>query len=159
MSYRYSNSFIKPGLNTLTSPSPSSYTYELWSWGLNSSGQLGLNNTTNYSSPKQIGALATWATVSSGAGNATATKTDGTLWSWGRNDYGQLGLGSISNYSSPKQVGALTIWSTIASGFDHVLAIRTDGTLWSWGRNNYGQLGFSSVYTVSYTHLTLPTKA
>ena len=36
----------------------------LWSWGLNTSGQLGLGNITYYSSPKQIGALATWKTVS-----------------------------------------------------------------------------------------------
>ena len=27
---------------------------ELWAWGLNTSGQLGQNNTTNYSSPVQI---------------------------------------------------------------------------------------------------------
>ena len=35
----------------------------LFSWGLNSGGQLGLGNTTNYSSPKQVGLLTTWLNI------------------------------------------------------------------------------------------------
>ena len=35
----------------------------LYSWGYNASGQLGLGNTTTYSSPKQVGALTTWLSV------------------------------------------------------------------------------------------------
>ena len=35
----------------------------LYSWGQNNAGQLGLGNTTYYSSPKQIGALATWLKI------------------------------------------------------------------------------------------------
>ena len=38
----------------------------LWSWGLNSSGQLGINNSTSYSSPKQVGSLTNWINVSAG---------------------------------------------------------------------------------------------
>jgi len=35
----------------------------LWGWGYNGQGQVGINNTTTYSSPKQIGALATWSKI------------------------------------------------------------------------------------------------
>ena len=35
----------------------------LLAWGLGTSGQLGLSNTTNYSSPKQVGTLTTWGSV------------------------------------------------------------------------------------------------
>lgn len=35
----------------------------LWVWGQNTGGRLGTNNTTNYSSPVQVGALTTWAKV------------------------------------------------------------------------------------------------
>ena len=35
----------------------------LFSWGVNSSGQLGLGNTTNYSSPKQVGSSTNWGAV------------------------------------------------------------------------------------------------
>ena len=33
---------------------------KLYGWGLNSNGNLGLGNTTDYSSPVQVGALTTW---------------------------------------------------------------------------------------------------
>ena len=118
----------------------------LWAWGRNGAGQLGLGNTTNYSSPKQVGALTNWSKISSGSDNILSIKTDGTLWSWGDNTYGQLGVGNITRYSSPKQVGALTTWLKITSGGYHsVAAIKTDGTLWSWGQNNYGQLGLGNT--------------
>jgi alpha-tubulin suppressor-like RCC1 family protein len=35
----------------------------LWGWGTNNYGALGLGNTTNYSSPKQVGTLTSWLTV------------------------------------------------------------------------------------------------
>ena len=115
MSYRYGASFVDPGLNTLVAPTPT-YTYYLYSWGYNNYGQLGLNNTTNYSSPKQVGSLTNWSSVSSGSYHTLSIKTDKTFWSWGRNNYGQLGLGNTTYYSSPKQVGSLTTWSTLSKG-------------------------------------------
>lgn len=123
-----------------TWPTPPSI--RLLSWGIGTSGALGLGNTTNYSSPKNVGSLTTWLSVAAGDYFAVSTKTDGTLWTWGKNDKGQLGLGNTTYYSSPKQVGALTNWLKISCGRYHTLAIKTDGTLWAWGRNeNYGQLG------------------
>ena len=118
----------------------------LWTWGANNQGGLGLGNTTNYSSPKQIGALTTWSKVTAGYQTAANIKTDGTLWTWGYNNRGQLGIGNITNYSSPKQVGSLTNWystSLGASGF--TLATKTDGSLWSWGYNSDGQLGLGNT--------------
>ena len=78
----------------------------LWAWGRNNFGQLGLGNITNYSSPKQVGALTTWYKIAGGGIHTIAIKTDGTIWSWGYNNNGQLGLGNITDYSSPKQIGA-----------------------------------------------------
>jgi len=123
----------------------------LWAWGKNGNGQLGLGNITNYSSPKQVGALTTWLNVASGVNGefSIAIKTDGTLWSWGRNNNGTLGLGNTTYYSSPKQVGALTTWSTIARNVYHTLATTTGGTLYAWGINTYGSLGQNN--TTSYS--------
>ena len=43
MSQRYLAGFIQAGLfNPLAAPPPPTYTYELWSWGYNAQGQLGL---------------------------------------------------------------------------------------------------------------------
>jgi alpha-tubulin suppressor-like RCC1 family protein len=117
----------------------------LWSWGGNSYGQLGLNNITNYSSPKQVGALTNWSFISCGYDHVLSIKTNGTLWSWGNNPNGQLGKGNTTNYSSPVQVGSLTNWSSISAGCTYSLATRTDGTLWFWGNGlYYGQSGLNS---------------
>jgi alpha-tubulin suppressor-like RCC1 family protein len=94
----------------------------LWSWGKNDAGQLGLGNTTNYSSPKQIGILTNWSTVTATHGATAAVKTDGTLWTWGAGISGQLGLGNITYYSSPKQVGSLTSWLSVSAGAYNILA-------------------------------------
>tara|TARA_Y100001963_G_scaffold19046_1_gene24048 strand:+ start:92 stop:1258 length:1167 start_codon:yes stop_codon:yes gene_type:complete len=112
----------------------------LWSWGYNSYGQLGLNNTTEYSSPVQIPGT-DWDSVGGSSYSAVATKTDGTLWTWGSNTSGELGQNSKVQYSSPVQIPG-TNW---AFGYipnkQYVLAAKTDGTLWSWGANSGGQLG------------------
>tara|TARA_R110000868_G_scaffold122753_1_gene325462 strand:+ start:189 stop:1340 length:1152 start_codon:yes stop_codon:yes gene_type:complete len=153
MSQRYLAGFIQAGLfNPLVAPTPT-YTYELWSWGSNSFGQLGLGTSgagTYKSSPNQVGALTTWSITIAGNADVLAIKTDGTLWSWGRNQAGQLGLGDIASRSSPVQVGALTTWSVIKIGDSHSVAIKTNGTLWSWGSNNQGQLGLGTSGAGTY---------
>jgi alpha-tubulin suppressor-like RCC1 family protein len=116
----------------------------LWTWGTNSNGQLGLGNKTNYSSPKQVGALTNWLKVSAGYSWVAAIKTDGTLWTWGLNSLGQLGLNNLTYYSSPKQVGALTNWSSVSCGYYISGAVKTNGTLWTWGYNGYGTLGYGN---------------
>jgi hypothetical protein len=117
----------------------------IWSWGYNTQGQLGLGNTTYYSSPKQIGALTTWTNVTGFARALMAIK-GGTLWSWGKgNNYGTLGLGNTTSYSSPMQVGLLTNWLSVSGGFYTATSVKTDGTLWVWGRNEKGQLGLNNL--------------
>ena len=99
----------------------------LWTWGLNSTGQLG-NGTVNisYSSPIQVGALTNWKQVTGGYYHTAAIKTDGTLWAWGYNNYGTLGNLTSINYSSPIQVGALTNWKQVA-GVNHCTITIADG--------------------------------
>jgi alpha-tubulin suppressor-like RCC1 family protein len=113
----------------------------MWVWGRNYVGKLGLGDTTDRSSPVQIGALTTWLTVAAGYDHNLAVKTDGTMWGWGFNSAGMLGLGNTTSYSSPVQVGAGTTWSSVDAGEYHSMAIKTDGTLWSWGYGLLGQLG------------------
>lgn len=82
----------------------------LWTWGYNSVGQLGLGNTTSYSSPKQVGSGTNWSKASITRGHALAVRTNGTLWAWGAGTNGKLGLDNTTAYSSPKQVGTSTEW-------------------------------------------------
>ena len=116
----------------------------LWAWGGNNSGRLGLGDTTNRSSPVQVGALTDWLKVSAGYGVNIAVKTNGTLWTWGFGGQGALGLGNTTSYSSPKQVGLLTNWTKGTSGGGFQLAIK-GGTLWSWGQAGAGSLGLGNT--------------
>jgi alpha-tubulin suppressor-like RCC1 family protein len=126
---------------------------QLWTWGTNVYGQLGIGASGNYySSPVQVGTLNNWKQVSASGWGIASIKTDGTLWVWGSNSYGQLGQGNTTYYSSPVQVGALNNWKQVSIGgaevyaggqsaFGSTAAVKTDGTLWAWGSNAAGQLG------------------
>jgi YD repeat-containing protein len=142
MSFRYGSGIVKPGFNPLGAQT-TTVLYNLFSWGRNVYGQLGLGNTTVYSSPKQVGSLTNWSVISAAGELTTAIKTDGTLWSWGYNSQGQLGINTTNSISSPQQVGSLTTWSNLgwSKAYVGISAIKTDGTLWTWGINNVGNLG------------------
>ena len=128
---------------------------ELWVWGNNEEGGLGLNSITFYSSPVQL--PGNWQDVSlnqAAGGDFNAAKKDDKWWVFGLNDYGQLGLNNRTNYSSPVQLPGTT-WSQVMACTTHSLALKTDGTLWSWGKNERGQLGQNGG---NNAHLSSPTQ-
>ena len=89
---------------------------ELYTWGVNNDGQLGNNDTTDRSSPNQIGTDTTWSKMqTSGSYHMGAIKTDGTLWQWGKGTGGALGLNNTTSYSSPMQIPGTT-WDEIQCG-------------------------------------------
>ena len=128
----------------------------LWTWGNNSSAQLGDNSIVNKSTPITTFAGGTnWKQVSAGYKSCMAIKTDGTLWSWGYNGRGQHATNDTTTRSTPVTtfVGG-TNWMQISNGFRHRAVIKTDGTLWTWGYNNSGQLGINNTTTQIITPVT-----
>jgi alpha-tubulin suppressor-like RCC1 family protein len=146
---QYSGIWTMPQVNAAVAAGtwPSPPTGLLLAFGGNYAGKLGLGDTTNRSSPAQVGTLATWTSKIYGGNNFTlAIKNDKTLWSWGYNASGQLGLGNASgNKSLPNQVGSLAIWKTVSGGGTCSAAITTSGTLWTWGGNDQGALGLGDT--------------
>ena len=125
-------------------------TGSLWTWGWNTYGALGTNDTTHRSSPVQtITSGTNWSQVIGNIYNNAAIKTDGRLWLWGRGDFGELGnnqSGAGLRYSSPVQtVSGGTNWKQVSGNGSfftgNIAAIKTDGTLWCWGSGAYGQCG------------------
>ena len=117
----------------------------LWVWGNNYNGVLGLNNTTQYSSPTQIPGT-TWKDINSNGYQSIATKTDGTAWSWGWGNNAGLGQNDNVSRSSPTQIGSGTDWDVPLSSTSYGgSAIKTDGTYWIWGQNTVGQNGFGDI--------------
>lgn len=104
----------------------------LWTWGLNSSGQLGDGSTTNRSSPWTVaGRGLNWVKISVATGLSGAymgaIKSDGSLWTWGANFGGQLGDGSTINKSSPvTTAGGLNSWKVIALSSQVSAAIKEE---------------------------------
>jgi alpha-tubulin suppressor-like RCC1 family protein len=112
----------------------------LWSWGLNTYGQLANNTVGNASSPIQIGALTNWLQAAAGYNFSLAIKSDGTLWAWGYNTTGELGLNDVVNRSSPVQVGVRRGWTKVitttgAGAGTGTCAAINNGQLFTWGRN------------------------
>jgi len=121
----------------------------LWTWGLNSYGQLGLNTIISSSStPIQVGTLSTWNNLATtNYYTLTAIQSNGTLWAWGNNSIGQLGIFSI--LSSPAQKTNNNYWASVSTNKDNTLFTGTDGSLWSVGNNSFGSLGLNT--TTSYS--------
>lgn len=81
----------------------------VWGWGLNSSGQLGDNSTTNRTTPVQVltGAsgcvtnLCNIKQISAGPSSTFAFKSNNTIWGWGTNGaFYRLGDGTTTNRST-----------------------------------------------------------
>jgi len=117
----------------------------VWSWGDNSSGQLGDGTTTLRPAPVRVAGISNVVRVAAGENFSIAMQADGAVWSWGDNTFGQLGDGTIIAHSLPARMTNLTGVADIVCGGWHGLALRSDGTLWAWGRNESGQLGDGTV--------------
>lgn len=119
----------------------------IWSWGINTAGQLGDNTVLAKVSPVSVvGGFTDWYQISAGADHSAAIRSNGTLWTWGVSCCGVLGAGPVTVRSSPGSViGGFTDWCRVSAGALHDAAIRTNGTLWAWGRNDLGQLGDGTI--------------
>jgi len=96
----------------------------LWTWGLNSYGQLGDNTTLARYVGEIFGGGTNWKQVAAGQYHTSAIKTDGTLWTWGRNNEGQLGNDTQVQKNTPVQTSlGGSNWKQVACGNLHTAAV------------------------------------
>ncbi len=125
----------------------------LYGWGDNSYGQLGIGNPSASPNQQPIKVILPtgipkFTQISAGDSHSLALGTDGNLYSWGYNDHAQLGIGASDSdaHAAPSKVNLPTgvpKFTQISAGYKHSLALGTDGNLYSWGDNDKGQLGRS----------------
>ncbi|KAJ7392624.1 RCC1 and BTB domain-containing protein 1 [Desmophyllum pertusum] len=132
---------------------------EVFAWGYNNCGQIGLGNTNNQTLPRKINSAIIGSKkisiIACGQTSSMALSDAGELFAWGYNGNGQLGVGNNANQLTPCKVIGLvgTITTQIVCGYAHSLALSDAGCLYAWGANSYGQLG-----TGNKAHLVTPTK-
>ncbi|KAB0400187.1 hypothetical protein E2I00_001994, partial [Balaenoptera physalus] len=81
-------------------------TGEVYVWGYNGNGQLGLGSSGNQPTPCRVAALQGIRVqrVACGYAHTLVLTDEGQVYAWGANSYGQLGTGNKSNQSYPTPV-------------------------------------------------------
>lgn len=114
-----------------------------WTWGDNSSGQLGDGTITSRSTPVAVLGGKTFKYITMGGSFCIAIDQAGFAWSWGAGASGRLGDGTTTNKSSPVAVSGGNLFRQVASSGVSASAAGIDvlGLLRTWGDNTNGQLG------------------
>jgi alpha-tubulin suppressor-like RCC1 family protein len=122
----------------------------LWSWGLNTSGQLGDGTTISTNLPiQETSKTSDWLQVAAGSEHTIGVRSTGTLWTWGSNSDGQLGNGLPAVHRVPTQISTSKTWTYVAAGASHSVALDNEEIVWSWGRNDERQQGNGSDVDIS----------
>jgi alpha-tubulin suppressor-like RCC1 family protein len=120
-------------------------TGQVYAWGANGSGQLGLGHTTVQPTPTLIPGLSDIAGIAAGDTHSLAWTTAGVLYAWGNNGNGRLGDSSTTQRTSPVVITGITGVAEAAAGSGHSIARTTSGEVWTWGRGFDGALGLGNT--------------
>jgi len=121
---------------------------QLYTWGANAKGQLGLGkNTDMVFSPTLVESLASvpLAGVACGGNHTLVVTRSGAVFAWGSNNHGQLGVGDLTDRIWPTQVSTIRnlkiVPGGVKAGLEHTVALTAEGGVFSWGSSRCGQLG------------------
>ncbi|XP_061033979.1 X-linked retinitis pigmentosa GTPase regulator isoform X2 [Eubalaena glacialis] len=119
---------------------------ELFMWGDNSEGQIGLQNITSICVPHQvtIGKPISW--ISCGYYHSAFVTTEGELYTFGEPEYGKLGLPEklLINHKVPQLVpGIPQKVIQVACGGGHTVVL-TENAVYTFGLGHFGQLGLGT---------------
>uniref|UniRef100_A0A4W3GDE1 HECT and RLD domain containing E3 ubiquitin protein ligase 4 n=1 Tax=Callorhinchus milii TaxID=7868 RepID=A0A4W3GDE1_CALMI len=123
---------------------------QIFSWGQNKYGQLGLGpDTTSKSAAQQIQSLngVPFIQIAAGGAHTFALTLSGAVFGWGRNKFGQLGLNDEKDRHVPTLLKSLRTQKVvyICCGEDHTATLTKEGGVFTFGAGGYGQLGHNST--------------
>ena len=126
----------------------------VYMFGRNDFGQLGLGDTQNRLVPTVVPGITNAHSIACGQSFTLVRTTGSTVYAFGVNTNGQLGDGTTTTRTSPVQVVGITTATMVAAGQTHSLFLRANGTVVGYGGNALGQLGSGSVSTTNTTLVT-----
>uniref|UniRef100_A0A8C2JB31 HECT and RLD domain containing E3 ubiquitin protein ligase 4 n=1 Tax=Cyprinus carpio TaxID=7962 RepID=A0A8C2JB31_CYPCA len=123
---------------------------QIFSWGQNKYGQLGLGmQGAGVSSPQVVQSLqgVPFAQISAGGSHSFGLTLSGAVFGWGSNKFGQLGLSDNDDRHFPALLKALRSQRVvyICCGEDHTAALTKEGGVFTFGAGGYGQLGHNTT--------------
>jgi len=129
---------------------------QLYAWGANANGQLGLSRVDDQLAPQAVRQLQDAGVTSLACGSRHSLVVAGRgaqVWAFGSNAQGQLGTGQVTAADGfqlpyPTLCKALSGQHRmeivqVAAASCHSLAVTRAGEVYAWGDNSYGQLGFA----------------
>eukprot|EP01105_Mastigella_eilhardi_P022101 TRINITY_DN5411_c0_g1_i2.p1 TRINITY_DN5411_c0_g1~~TRINITY_DN5411_c0_g1_i2.p1 ORF type:complete len:1709 (-),score=401.63 TRINITY_DN5411_c0_g1_i2:62-4453(-) len=132
------------------------YSGQLWSWGTNTHGELGLTDRQRHSGPTYIRKLRGESIISTACGSlhTLALTADGQVLSWGYGLTGCLGHGTAKQYPRPKIIEYFTGKTIImiACGYSHSVVLSEDGSVYTWGDGTLGRLGNGRPFDTRNPH-------
>uniref|UniRef100_A0A8C5SM07 Retinitis pigmentosa GTPase regulator n=1 Tax=Laticauda laticaudata TaxID=8630 RepID=A0A8C5SM07_LATLA len=117
---------------------------QLFMWGDNSEGQIGLGNEANACVPHQVDVGKPVCWISCGYYHSALITCDGELYTFGESDNGKLGLSleQLKNNRVPQLVSGIpSRVNKVACGGGHTVAL---AEVFTFGLGQYGQLGLGT---------------
>lgn len=131
---------------------------QLWTWGTNADGQLGLGAVTTSATPARITGIPAIISASAGARHSAAVAIQNGYsfaWTWGSNAQSQLGYTPLTKQTTPKSISPiqpqerLDFDEVVAGWWNTAFVIRRDGSLDQQlriaGDNSKGVIGNGAV--------------
>jgi alpha-tubulin suppressor-like RCC1 family protein len=130
----------------------------VYSWGYNGYGQLGLGTTVDHNSAQLMTLIPQGGVNDVRAGNlSTIVIRAGVTYSFGYNDYGKLGNGQSSSYfTSLQEVAGFSNVATAVEAGGYTSYGILNGKLFSWGYGGYGEIGNGQTTASNSAPIAVP---
>jgi len=115
-------------------------TGQVFAWGYNGYGQLGLGTYTDSLTPTLVAGLPAISKIRVNRYTVYMITTDGDVYATGKNGYGQVGNGTKTTQRAFVKIPQLSGIKDIVSKGDVAYAITYDKRVYAWGRGNDWQI-------------------